>query len=361
MKLLLGEIEFLTPYTHMPDITIVYVGSSPGHHLPALVGLMPSTWTWELFDSRPSEVYHSDDQPLLEKVAMPSKRGVLVGEDVKPTSPALDQKLAELQTKVELQAQKVKSLQGRPEIPRQTMKLALEKLSTLQNTVFVTRDKHPNVRVHRKNLNAQDASQLHSQVVRRPQTESDPQMLVICDLRTPMLRITEYTVHRDMKDQLDLLRALRPYQASLKFKLPYSTENFHIKYLPGSIRYQPFSPRVSHETRLVTERGSDFQTLVSYNCDEYARRLFHYQTVLRTSIYNTDDPVADPEQHPYLCGNSLATDHCYDCTCSRNIAQQYILKTGAKIEPLDLLNDLARQVASTQLSCKSEGAGVLDD
>ena len=90
MKLLLGEIEFLTPYIHIPDITIVYVGSSPGHHLPALVNLMPSTWTWDLYDSRPCEVYHSDDQPLLEKVAMPSKRSVLVGEEVKVANEAAD-------------------------------------------------------------------------------------------------------------------------------------------------------------------------------------------------------------------------------------------------------------------------------
>lgn len=368
MKLLLGEIEFLTPYIHIPDITIVYVGSSPGHHLPALVNLMPSTWTWDLYDSRPCEVYHSDDQPLLEKVAMPSKRSVLVGEEVKVANEAADQRMAELQAQAALQAERVNSLRSRPEIPRQTLQTATDKLFALQNTVVVVRKQQANVRVHRENLSVQAACNLHTQVVRRPQTEADPQMLVISDLRTPMLRITEHTVFRDMSVQLELLRALRPYQASLKFKLPYSTELFHpnTQYLPGSIRYQPLSPRISHETRLVTERGSNFTTLIPYSSDEYARRMFHYQTVLRTSVYNTEDPVADAARHPFLCGNGVATDHCFDCACCRNIAQEYILKAAAatedvKMAALDLLNELTRQVASTQLSCKSEAGAMLEE
>jgi hypothetical protein len=80
---------------------------------------------------------------------------------------------------------------------------------------------------------------------------------------------------------------------------------------------------------------------------------------MRTSIYNTHDPLADPALHPYLCGNGMATDHCYDCAAARVIAQEYIRKArgdtqGIQQEALKLLDDLTMQTASMQLSCKAE-------
>jgi hypothetical protein len=360
MKLLLGEIEFLTPYVHVPELTVVYVGSSPGHHLPALVNLMPSTWKWELYDARPCEVYYSDNQMLLAKVAMQSRRGMLFGDEVKKECEAQAAEMEKIQAKAQQLIERLQYMSDRPEIPKITMGHTAEQLLKLQNTVIIPRTKLSNVSVHNTNLEPDEARKLRS---RRPQTHADPQLLLISDLRTPMMRITEHTVHRDMMKQLDITRALQPYQASLKFKLPYSTEHFNpsCEYLPGEVRYQPLSPRISHETRLVTEPGSDFKTMVPYSTDEYARRMFHYQTVLRTSIYNTDEEVADPDRHKYLVGNNMATDHCYDCVAARHIARQYLAQIKSTAPALDLLDDLARQVASTQIACKSDGGGMLED
>jgi hypothetical protein len=158
-----------------------------------------------------------------------------------------------------------------------------------------------------------------------------------------------------MDIQLNLVRGLEPYQASLKFKLPYSSEFSNVAtYLKGSIRYQPFAPRISHEARLLV--GPDFDTTVQYSNEEYAKRMYHYQTVLRTSLYHTDEPVADPERHPHLVGNKIAIDHCYDCTLARKIAEGFL---GTSEGVLDFLEMLASQVASVQLACR--GGGMLDE
>lgn len=293
MKLLLGEIEFLTPYLSVSNLTIVYAGSSPGHHLMALVNLMPSSWQWLLYDARPCEVYYTDGDAQLEKVG--------------------------------------------------------------KSTIVLTRVRNHRVHVYTRNLNAMEARCIRDRHVVRPQSVSDPQLLLISDIRTPLNRISEHSVNRDMDLQLNITRALGPFQASLKFKLPYT--NLFLPtayYVKGSLQYQPYSPPISHETRLVA--GPDFTNLVPYNTEEYARQMFHYQTVLRTSLYHRTSQVADPALHPFLVEHRVATDHCYDCTCARRIAGNFTDSNA-----MDLLNDLAGQVSAMQLACKAESGNMLDE
>ena len=338
-KLLLGEIEFLTPYIHIPDLVVVYAGSSPGHHLKALVELMPNTWVWKLYDARPCEVYYSCGDALLEKVC--GTTSVLFGDGATLTTPDVEERIRDIQTRV-------KALES-------ANYTDASKLATLKNTIVVKRETNPSVHVYTCNLTMDIAFHLRQCHVKRPQTASDPQLLLISDIRTPFNRISEHSVCRDMDAQLQLTRELGPYQASLKFKLPYSPGfSSGVKYFDGSLRYQPFSPRISHEARLVA--GPDFDTMITYNIAEYAKRMFHYQTVLRTSLYRTHEAVADLERHPHLVGNKIAIDHCYDCTSARTIAAAFL---GTGEGALDLLEKLASQVASVQLACK--GGGMLDE
>lgn len=335
MKLLLGEIEFLTQHLGVPDLTVVYAGCSPGHHLKALVDLMPDTWEWKLFDARPCEVYSNEPNDVLEKVCSSRTEG----------------SVPQLKTRIEIQKETLEHLRGVSYAAK--IKQAENHLQALCSTILIERTYNPRVSVNQYNLTPQAAETLQGSKV-----------VLISDLRTPLVRISEHIVHADMEAQLRIVQALNPMQATLKFKLPYS-ECFRreVCYLKGSLRYQPFSPRISHETRLVT--GGGLYQLAQYNIDEYANHMYHYQTVLRTSVYNLDEPVADPERHSYLVDAKVGTDHCYDCVAARLIVRQFITKkqgTEATHEQaLDLLNELTKQLTEMQLSCRSEGPGILDE
>ena len=339
-KLLLGEIEFLTPYLHIPNLSIVYAGSSPGHHLKALVEMMPSTWVWHMFDERPCEVYCSSRDPLLEKVC--GTASVLYGNGEVPVTPDMEERMEAIRAKIR-------------DVESGRMYMDTRKLAALKSTKVIKRETRPNVHVYEYNINSELARDMFRRCVTRSQSEEDPQLLLISDIRTPFNRISEQSVLKDMDLQLKLVDDLLPWKATLKFKLPYS-DGFSKQtvYIKGSLRYQPYAPRISHETRLVV--GPDLRKMVSYDIEEYARRMYHYQTRLRTSLYHMDGPVAEPERHPHLVGNSIAIDHCYDCTLARKIAEKFL---GTSEGVLDLLEKLAREVASAQLACG--GGGMLDE
>lgn len=383
LKLLLGEIEFLTPYLHVEKLCVVYIGSAPGHHLKVLVDLMPKTWTWELFDNRPCEVFcdnHIGDI-ILEKYCTQSSRFKKVQRPEPESTKELDEllnanriaqaydmyrsthyevicnyllalKKQDLEERQKYQADLVEKLKGIG-APSSCIHTHNQMLYKLKNTIPIAREHRPNVRVQNYYVDYNEAQRLRHRYVTRPQTDEDPQLLCISDIRTPMDRITESSVEYDMNQQRGLLQVLRPHQASLKFKMPYS-ENFPLTqvYLDGKLLYQPYSPRVSHECRLIT----DCKDTRSYNREEYARKFFHFQSALRTSLYDVGDPLPNEEDHPHLVSNGVGTDLCFDCTAARQIIRR--LGRG---DPLVVLNDIVKQLVEIQVACKADGNGTLEE
>ena len=59
MKLLMSEIEFLTPYYGQQDMTVVYAGAAPGLHIPLLAEMF-ETFTFELYDPSPFGIEEGD-------------------------------------------------------------------------------------------------------------------------------------------------------------------------------------------------------------------------------------------------------------------------------------------------------------
>jgi len=354
LKLLLNEIDFLTPYMHIPELCVVYLGASPGHHLKVLVDMMPQTWTWELFDEKPNEVFARDGfrSLVIEKqvsnkyINDQCEKGVYYLLDEKQRH--LNKSRADMEMLVhELLATSA---------PAQLLEPNKKVLWQLQHTALVLCEHRPNVIVHTCNMDMARARQVRIKYAKRPQTATDPQLLCISDIRTPSQHISEASVQRDMDIQKALVEQLRPFQASLKFRLPYS-ESFPDTqtYFDGRLLYQPFSPRVSHECRLHTYCGIAMQSLADYSCDEYARRMFHFQTVLRTSLYEQEAPLPNAADHPSLVSNGVGTDHCYDCTAARKIIDVYAAKAG-KMDTLMTMEDIVRQLVAVQRACKADAS-----
>lgn len=311
LKLFLIELTFLEPYKHIQDLCVVYAGSSPGHHLKPLIDMFPSTWKWELYDSKECEAFCEKDREYYEKLGRNPRvnKGI---EEHQERIKELDQ-LA-LITKRELE--KLEEMNA----PEACIERKRKLLFNYTHLSPIIREHRTNVTVHTKPLTSIEAELLHARHVQGSLSQENPQLLCISDIRT---RTTEEGVMHDMEVQKRILYYLKPYQASLKFKLPYS-DSFpvDITYLDGKLMHQPYSRRVSHETRLFTLKGDDLFRTRSYNRVDYAKRLYFFQTNLRTSIYNENDQLADDSQ-PNLKEFGIAIDRCYDCTAAREIMRKF--------------------------------------
>ncbi len=97
--------------------------------------------------------------------------------------------------------------------------------------------------------------------------------LVISDLRNTQ---DEHSVQADMQLQADIVRAIKPRAALLKFRLPWGSGK--TEYLPGSVWLQPYAQGRSTETRLWVTQPSG---TCSWDHSEYEDRLFWFNTQLR--------------------------------------------------------------------------------
>jgi len=392
LKLLLGEIHFLTPYLGVKELCVVYVGSAPGHHLRILVDMMPKTWTWELYDNKPCEVFCNDQLSdiILEKVVMSQSKTNIEKETLEAPddlreylnknmfseaftqyrkthygalSKALQQsKRQDIEERCKKQSELIERLR-QINAPRSCIQNHTQILYRLQHTIPIAREHRPNVRLHDTYVNSTVARELHATYVTRVQTDEDPQLLCISDIRIPYTNINEESIQVDMGTQKMLLKEMKPYQASVKFKLPYS-DNYdkHQMYLDGTLMCQPFTPRVSHECRLHTRKGSALTSTRPYHKEEFARKLFQFQSELRTSIYRHEDPLPTEEEHPNLVLNGVGTDHCFDCTAARQIIRSYLEAVGDEgLDELKMLDDIVKQLISIQTACKAEGNSRLED
>jgi len=349
LKLLLGELDFLTPYLHVPRLTVVYAGSSPGHHLPVLVDAMPPSWTWELYDDKPNEVFAGPYfyERLLKKTV--SERHRNCKANAQPGS-----YLAREQCLLDQKREEERELLGKMEgMTEHLIRQQKNSVWEAEHTALVMREHRPNVCVNQSLLSVHTAMLLRRAYVKRPQTADDPQLLFISDIRTPSATITEELINEDMRVQSSIAKAMRPYQSSLKFRLPYSDHyELEHRYLNGKLLYQPFAPKVSHECRLHVGHGCGKRM---YNRVEYNNKMFQYQTVLRTSVYDHGDALPDAERHPHLVSKRVGTDNCFDCNAARQIVSQYAAKAG-KPDALAVMNDMVGRLCAVQRACWADGS-----
>jgi len=67
-KLLLSEIEFLTEFTNAGNLTILYVGAGPGHHIPLLMSLFrKQVRRWIFYDSTPFSFSSSENVEIYNR------------------------------------------------------------------------------------------------------------------------------------------------------------------------------------------------------------------------------------------------------------------------------------------------------
>jgi hypothetical protein len=221
LKLLLSEIEFLTPYRNT-EHTVIYAGASPGLHIPKLAEMFPLT-RFTLIDPQPSAV---------------------------------------------------KAVPGRIEIIEECMTNRLA-------AALWTRSSH---------------------------------ILLISDVRIGASTIRETNrdqqirIQRDMDAQMVWHEILNPVASMFKFRLPWDLDT-HTKYLEGRIHLPVFGKRLTHESRLIVERGAK---LIPYDNRRYERQMAHFNRMVRPAMH--------------------AGGRCYDCTAYRHILANYLGETDDDLQ-----------------------------
>ena len=220
LKLLLSEIEFLTPYKKEKNHNVIYAGASPGIHMPILAKMFPDI-TFTLIDPQPSMIENGE------------YHNIFVIQDY------MTDGLAKA--------------------------FALYK----DNVLFIS-----DVRI-----GADSARESHIQMQER--------------------------IHKDMINQLGWLRIINPVSSILKFRLPWT--GIKTMYLKGKVYFPVFGKRMTHEARLVVDRGAE---VISYDNKLYEGQMAYFNQVLRPAVYTYGGKTG-----------------CFDCTSFRKIVYDYLLAT----------------------------------
>lgn len=107
-------------------------------------------------------------------------------------------------------------------------------------------------------------------------------------------------IQNDMQSQMVWHDILDPVASIFKFRLPWDLEPY-TEYLDGEIHLPVFGKHLTHEARLVVERGAQ---RVDYDNGQYERRMAYFNRVQRVAIYEGG--------------------RCYDCTAFRRIIAEYL-------------------------------------
>lgn len=150
--------------------------------------------------------------------------------------------------------------------------------------------------------------------------------LLISDIRSKSRGTTiptDQDVSFDMQLQQDWISSYKPLASMIKFRLPFlspDSEDILVKYFPGVIMKQPWAPKKSTETRLITTR-KDHDILIKYSSREYESEMFEHNVYFRGAPYSIQINNTIPDFCKY--------DSCFDCCAEKFILNQYINKFGS--------------------------------
>lgn len=135
-------------------------------------------------------------------------------------------------------------------------------------------------------------------------------------------------VMEDMDMQRRWVETAKPMMAMLKFRLSWKVPQQ--EYFDGEIRLQPWAPKTSTETRLIT----DGKTMRMWDTKRYERQMYRHNMVTRIAYYDVDQLIP-------------GMDHCYDCKSEVYIFTEWAKKAG---QPCDSVAIARLMRAATKIS-----------
>jgi ribosomal protein S18 acetylase RimI-like enzyme len=171
------------------------------------------------------------------------------------------------------------------------------------------------------------------------------QTLLISDIRTVPKGWSEKETRKDigkdmendvkmnMKLQENVYLGMQSEACMLKFRLPWASGE--TEYLPGEIRFQPWAPQTSTETRLIILKEN--QKLVKYDNSTYEDICFRFNTCTRTQTFKNF------EDYPILSKLNYGVPKSYDLLAEIKILEEYLLKFHIK-SPKTLVEQQLRDI-----------------
>ncbi len=150
-------------------------------------------------------------------------------------------------------------------------------------------------------------------------------LLFISDIRLSAATSVKFEqqVQRDMEQQAEWVRALRPQYSLLKFRFPYLPHRTKtMPYLKGDLYYGVWPKATSGETRLLVSRSSAEQ-VQKYDFKAYEENLHFHNVVRRRHCFAGQLRLSEDEQKLIDSGKYCS---CYDCLSELAIYKTYIAK-----------------------------------
>lgn len=261
LKLMMNELQFFTNFwdpKQVPRVDVVYVGAAPGQHIECISEMFPS-FTWHLYD--------------------PSKFSI------KPSN-------------------SIKIYSG--EEGYFTNKQAVQWAG--RNNVFFVCDIRGSYKSVLDDLSLEEEYE---------KLQNDP------EYASNILKLqeeNEQQVAKDMQDQKEWYKIIKPVHALLKFRLPYAYKHFkkEFKYLNGHVYLQPWVGPTSTETRLVPIGYDE----IEWDIEDYEQQMFYHNRVVRIAKYI--NPFNDMPKNAQISWPVLTDD--FDSLCHVNILMDYLTK-----------------------------------
>ncbi len=130
---------------------------------------------------------------------------------------------------------------------------------------------------------------------------------LISDIRSS---IDDQSVRRDNELQKEIVYAMQPFAASLKFRMPFDDRDYTALSLGGKYYYQPWVGESSSETRIFWDCSTSYELAI--NSGLYEDLLYKHNCERKRTLY--DNLLRGL---PYM-------DGCYDCSSEGYILQRYI-------------------------------------
>jgi cap3/cap4 methyltransferase len=325
-KLLMSELQMLLPPVadgFRSSYHIVYVGSAPGSHLPFLDDLFLRRHTWQLVDpgafddtlrGRPN--FRVENRYFTNDVAYE----ILV-ERVASTCPALAVMLDFHIRHGPLQ-----------DVPRRGH-LATGDLDSARMTEDIPVLHEP---VRTLPLGLQLLTSVAAE--RRP-------LLFISDIRTGTAAMPNFAAHvvENMMAQATWFEILQANFGMLKFRLPYSTDRWHLpNYLEGEMLLPIWGPLTTTECRLIVRNGAKW---VVQNAAAHEDRMFYFNAMLRERVH------FNHQLSPHA-----ALDNRFDSAAEVKTWQDFLASAAEARAHADLSVEALVDVTSTALGESFEDA-----
>lgn len=150
-------------------------------------------------------------------------------------------------------------------------------------------------------------------------------LLFISDIRLSAASSIKFErqVQRDMEQQADWVRALRPQYSLLKFRFPYLSHDAKpMSYLKGDLYYGVWPKATSGETRLLVSR-SGAEQVQKYDFKAYEENL-HFHNVVRRRHCFAGQLKLSEDINKLIEGGGYCS--CYDCLSELTIFKTYNVK-----------------------------------